>query len=217
MQVEQAIKTPFGINVFGSSTVRVSPDLVSLSFSVSSTREHPKDAFHAARETTRQVQDFLVKAQIKDAGSSRVGLEERYEYKNSEHQFVGYKASVEFRVLLYDLSRTEELLSGIVDAGASHIHTVEFQTTRLKALRLDARQKAIAEKKKKAEVYASAAGVELGEVIHIEDVNPDMLRQTRGHVQYEIEIEDEGQTQAFDPGSIVVSGAVMMSFKIRGS
>ena len=216
MNIEQSIRTPFGINVFGSSTVRISPDLASLTFSVLRTRELPKDAFQAARETTQQVQEFLAKAGIKDAGSSRIGLQSRFEYKNGESQFVGYQASVEFRVLLYDLDRMEEILVGVVDAGVNNVGSVEFQTIRLKELRLEARQRAIVAAREKAEVYCKAAGIELGDVIHIEDVNPDQLRRNQGHAQIEMELEDEGKTQAFDPSSIVVSGAVMMSFNIRG-
>src|SRR5690349_16888550 len=139
MNIEQSIRTPFGINVFGSSTVRISPDLASITFSILRTREHPKEAFQAVREATRQVQDFLAKAGIKDAGSSQIGLQSKFEYKGGESKFVGYQAAVEFRVLLYDLDRTEEILVGVVDAGVNNVGSVEFQTTRLKELRLAAR------------------------------------------------------------------------------
>jgi len=213
--VEQSIRTPFGINVFGSSTVRIAPDLVSLTLSVAQIGQHPKEAFRAVRETTHQIQEFLAKAQIKDAGSSHISLKTEFEYRNGESKFVGYQATVEFRVLLYDLARTEEILSGVIDAGITYIGSVEFQTSRLKELRLEARQRAVAAAREKAEAYCKAAGVELGEVMHIEDVNPDQLRRGQGHVQFEVELEDDGKTQAFDPGSIVVSGAVMMAFNIH--
>jgi uncharacterized protein len=217
MAVEQSIRTPFGINVFGSSTVRIAPDLATLSFSVVELKPTPKEAFQAARETTLRVQEFLVKAQIKDAGSSHINLHTRFEYLEGRNQFVGYQAEVGFRVLLYDLTRTEEILTGIVDAGVGQIASVEFQTTRLKELRLEARRKAVTAAREKADAYCKAAGIELGEVIHIEDVNPDQLRRNQGHVQFEVEIEDDGQTQAFDPESIVVSGAVMIAYKIQNS
>ena len=213
--VAQSIRTPFGISVFGSSTVRIAPDLATIKFSVLRIQGNPKEAFQAARETTHQVQEFLMNAGIKDAGSSRISLQSKFEFKSGENKFVGYQDSVEFRVLLYNLDRTEEILTGVIEAGVNNLGAVEFQTSRLKALRLEARQKAVAAAREKAEAYCKAAGVELGEVVHIEDVNPDQLRGNEGHTRFEVELEDDGKTQAFDPGSIVVGGAVMMGFTIR--
>jgi len=214
-QVAQSIRTPFGISVFGSSTVRIAPDLATIQFSVLRTRENPKEAFQAVRETTHKVQEFLVKAGIKDAGSSRISLQSKFEYKGGESKFVGYQASVEFRVLLYDLDRTEEILTGVIDSGVNNLGAVEFQTRRLKELREEARQKAVAAAREKAEAYCKAAGIELGEVLHIEDVNPDQLRGNEGHTRFEVELEDDGKTQAFDLSSIIVGGAVMIGFTIR--
>ena len=48
MYVTQSVQRPFGINVFGSSIVRVEPDVASLKFSVSRLKQHPKDAFRDA-------------------------------------------------------------------------------------------------------------------------------------------------------------------------
>jgi uncharacterized protein len=214
---EQPIATPYGISVFGSSIVRVVPDVVVISFSVSQVKPKPKDAFQAVREAAQKVQQFLANAQIKDAGSSSINLTEDYRYVNSEHKFFGYRTSVEFRIVVTDLTRVEDLLAGVLDAGANKIRSVDFQTTRLKALRADARHQAILAAREKAEVYARAAGVEVGEVIHIEDVTPDQLRGGEGHVRVEIPLEDDGTTQAFDPSSIIVGGAVRVAYKIRPS
>jgi hypothetical protein len=65
--------------------------------------------------------------------------------------------------------------------------------------------------------FGRAAGIELGEVIHIEDLNPDQLQRFHGtHARMETPLEDEGQTQAFDPSSIAVAGTVMVAYKIHG-
>jgi hypothetical protein len=54
----------------------------------------------------------------------------------------------------------------------------------------------------------------LGCVIHIEDVNPDMLRQREGHVLGEMKSDDEHVVSAFDPGCIVEGAAVIVDFTI---
>jgi uncharacterized protein YggE len=61
---EQLIQNPFGINVFGSSLIRVEPDIASLNFAVSRTQKHPKDAFKEAREASQSVRRYLEQAKL---------------------------------------------------------------------------------------------------------------------------------------------------------
>ncbi len=58
--------------------------------------------------------------------------------------------------------------------------------------------------------------MEFGEVIRIEDVNPDFTSPYReSHVQNQFQSTDLSESsQAIDPGSIPVNGAVQVTFKI---
>jgi hypothetical protein len=213
---EQAIVTPFGISVFGSAIVRVAPDVAVISFSVSQVRQQPQEAFQAVREAAQQVQTYLASAQIEDAGSSHINLVEEWRISNGENKFFGYRTRVDFRVLLSDLARLDTILVGVLESGANRITAVSFQTTQLKAIRAEARQQAIRAAREKAENYCAAAGVTLGAVIHIEDIDPNQLRGHEGHDRREIPLE-EGDAQAFDPSSITVGGAVRVAYKIQGA
>lgn len=214
MNITQSIQKPFGINVFGSSVVRIEPDVASFKFAVSRLEQHPRDAFRQVREAAQGVRAYLARAEISEVGSSQITLSQSFRYTEGEQRFVGYSAKVTFHVLLYDLSRMEELLSGVVDAGANEVNSVEFQTSQLKEIRVEARQRAIAAAHEKGEIYCKAAGVAIGPVIHIEDINPNLLRGVEGHVIRETQPDDEGPLQAFDPGSIVVRAAVMVAFQL---
>jgi uncharacterized protein YggE len=215
MYINQSIETPFGVNVFGSSIVRVEPDVASLRFAVSRLKLQPKDAFRETHEAVQGVRAYLAQAGFDDVGSSRVTLAESFRYLDGENRFEGYVAKVTFQVLLHDLDRIEEILVGVTDAGANHVEKVDLQTSRLKELRAEARQRAVAAAREKAEGYCQAAGVSLGPVIHIEDASPTRLRGApEGHVARETPPDDEGPLRAFDPGSIVVGAAVMVAFKI---
>ncbi|MCB8942781.1 MAG: SIMPL domain-containing protein [Ardenticatenaceae bacterium] len=215
MNVTQAIQNPLGVTVFGSAVLRVEPDVASLNFTVSRLEQHPKDAFAATRKAVQKVRDYLTQAGIEDVGSSRINLSQSFRYVGGENTFLGYQAEISFHLLLSDLERMEEILSGVVDAGVNKINAVAFQTTRLKELRAEARRRAVAAAQEKAEIYCAAAGVTLGNVIHIEDVNPEQLRGREGHMAREaIKPDDDGPLKAFDPGSIVVGGAVMVTFAL---
>lgn len=117
--------------------------------------------------------------------------------------------------MLRQLEKMEDVLAGIVDAGVNEVNGVDFQTTRLKELRAEARRRAVTAAREKAENYCNAAGVNLGKILHIEDVNPDVLCGREGHVIGEIQPDDSGEMQAFDPGSITVGAAVIIAYKIE--
>ncbi len=209
------IRTPFGISVFGSALLRVEPDIVSLNFAVSRLQEHPREAFEEVRKAAQAVRRYLEQAKVGEVSASRLNITQAYRYANGEQKFIGYTARMSFHVLLRQLERMEEILVGIVDAGVNEITSVEFQTTRLKEIRAEARRRAVEAAQAKAENYCTAAHVALGPIIHIEDVNPDDLNEREGHVTREIQPDDSGEIQVFDPGSIIVGAAVALAFKIE--
>ena len=55
--------------------------------------------------------------------------------------------------MLHDVSRMEEVLSAAVDAGATHIHGVVFQTSKLREYRDKARALAVQAAKDKAQDF----------------------------------------------------------------
>ncbi len=215
MSAQQSIPNPFGINTFGSALMRVEPDIASLKFTVSRLEQQPEEAFQQARREAKAVSAYLSQANIKDFGSSRINLAQKFRYSGGENHFLGYSAQIAFHVLLHDLDRMEEVLIGVIEAGANEINSVEFQTSRLKELRAEVRRRAVEAAREKAQIYCGAAGVALGSVIHIEDINPDQLRGQEGHQLQEAQLDDEGELQAFNPGSISVGGAVLIAFELN--
>src|SRR6185295_365173 len=158
-QTEQAIRTPFGITVFGSAVSRIAPDIASLRVSVARLEQKPAEAFAKAREGSQAVQECLRKARITEFGASRVTLAQQHRYIGGETKFVGYQAKVSFHVMLTELDRVEEVLTAVVAAGANEVDGVSFETTRLKEVRAEARRRAVAAALDKATNYCAAAGV----------------------------------------------------------
>ena len=214
MEQNQAIRQPFGITTFGSSVIRVDPDIASVQFAVSCTEKQPKDAFEKARNTSQKFNAYLQKADFKkEVSSSRLTLSQSWQFESGVQKFKGYTAKSSFHVLLYDLEKIEDLLVSIVDLGVNEITDVRFQTSKLKDLRAQARFRAVEAAREKAENYCHAAKVELGKVVHLEDVNPEILSgRYEGHVLKQVEPDDTGNIQAFNPGSITIGAAVLVSF-----
>jgi uncharacterized protein YggE len=205
------------VRVFGSAVVRVAPDTASIVVAVSRIEQKPEVAFAKAREASQAVNTYLHNAGVNDFGSSRVTLSQEFRYTNGENRFVGYQAKIGFNVVLREMDKVDALLSGLIAAGANDLTSVTFQTTRLRDIRADARRRAVAAAREKAELYCEAAGVVVGRVLAIEDVNPESLSgRSEGHTYREPEaIDDSGEPGAIDPGAITVGAAVNVVYQIE--
>jgi uncharacterized protein YggE len=214
MHVVQSIQHPTGISVFGSYVLRVEPDVVLVTFAVAHTKPEPPEAFAATRKAVAEVRAYLRQADVAPAEvqASHLNLSAEYQGYGKEREFLGYEARVSLSVRLTDLRRFEEILAGVVQAGANQIQSTEFQTTRLAELRAQARRGAFAAARRKAELYAEEAGVRVGDVLHVEDVNPDGLRGRESHGA-DVELESDGD-QPSAPGRIEVKAAVQLAFGI---
>jgi uncharacterized protein len=210
------ICTPSSVKVFGSAILRVAPDTASIAIAVSRLEQKPKDAFANARQGAEAVNACLHKSGVKEFGASRVSLAQEFKYTNNENRFAGYRARIGYSIVLRDLDRLDAVLTELIDAGANELASVTFQTTRLKDVRAEARRRAVAAAKEKAALYCDAAGVSLGRVFAIEDINPETLSgRSEGHVYREpMAVDDAGELKAVDPGAITVGAAVNIYFEL---
>ncbi len=169
--------------------------------------------------------EFLRRFRVDEFGTSRISLSQETRLVGGEFRDLGYKANVGFTIKIKTLDQLEETISGVVEAGANEIASIEFHTSNLKELRLQARRLAIEAAKEKAANYSEAGGVSLGRIIHIQDVNAQVLqRQWRsqfhiagqGKTERELIDHDAGK-QTLDPGAIEVAAAVLVAFSLEDS
>lgn len=220
----QVIRQPFGVTTYGSTVIRVEPDVASIHFAISKTEKHPKEAFRVVRDISRKAADFLQHANYKkETSSSRISLSQAWDFMGGTRNFLGYEARASFHTMLFDLDQLEHFLVGLVDSGVNEIIDVNFQTSRLREVRADARRKAVEAATSKAENYCLAAQIKLGGVIHVEDVNPDtgdfLGQRYTAHAMSQNMInmvgsEEMEDLQAFNPGGISVTAAVLVAFNI---
>ncbi|HEX4513390.1 MAG TPA: SIMPL domain-containing protein [Polyangiaceae bacterium] len=183
MYVTQSIQRPHGINVFGSSLIRVDPDYSSLRFAVSRVAAKPKDAFDETRRGADAVRAALMALKIdaRDVRSGDLALAEEWVGYNENRRMAGYRATASFHAFVREFAKVEPVLVAVVDAGADRIHSVHHKTTRMREIRAEARKRAVEAAKAKAESYASAAGVKVGAPLHVEDVKPGRSLAAQSH------------------------------------
>src|SRR5260221_3252239 len=214
----QSIEHPVGANVYGSAVLRTEPDRsvaeVGARWVASMAKSAFPDTGKAVEAAVRSVRRSNISPEAVEV--ARVVLTSAYEGFGQAQKFIGYRARVTFRILIDRLDGVARVLTDAVEAGANEVTSVRYLTTHLAELRAQARREAVAAARRKAEVYCEAAGVALGHVLHIEDVNPDSMVYRGGHVEAagsDIQ-DDEAASGALQSGSLVVSAAVMVTWSI---
>ena len=82
---------------------------------------------------------------------------------------VSYRASNRVTVRIRDVTKVANVIDVLVGAGANEIGGINFTVSQASKQLDEAREKAIADARRKAEIYAKAAGVTLGEPISISE------------------------------------------------
>src|SRR6266545_1358038 len=181
--VVQMVERPWGITAFGAASVKAVPDLIRVRFKIVRVEQAPATAFEAARDAVRAVRGVLRQHGIGDAAveGSRLDLKTATEYVDGSRKFVGYQCQAAFAVESGALDDVEPLLVDVVAAGANEIEGVDFDVIAKRELRAEARRKAVAAARAKADLYAEAAGVRVGAILHVEDVDPEQPGTSRHH------------------------------------
>ncbi|MEU7277779.1 SIMPL domain-containing protein [Streptomyces sp. NPDC045431] len=209
----QSIKQPWGLSVFGAGTVFAEPRLARVNLTVDKLAARPEDAFREAGEAVSALRRALREHGIADTSvsGSRLALASAHDGYGDKRRFLGYRCTARYTVETTSLDTLQQLVVDAVSAGANHVDRVVFDVEGKPALRDEARRRAVAAARRKAEVYAEATGAPLGPVIHIEDVDPEELsRGYRGHGSDAA----EGLEGDLAPGMVEVTAAVLLGFSL---
>jgi uncharacterized protein len=163
---------PPAISVTGEATVSVPPDQAQIDGGVTSDAKTAREASDANNAAMGKVLLALKGAGIdeKDYQTSRLSLQPQYAPNRSgPSPVVGYRASNRVTVKLRDVAKVANIVDVLVGAGANELGGINFIVSQASKLLDDAREKAIADARRKAEIYAKAAGVALGEPLNISE------------------------------------------------
>src|SRR6202030_2486000 len=107
----------------------------------------------------------------KDIQTSRLSLqpESAPNRPPGPNSIVGYRASNRVTVRLHDVTKIAGVIDTLVGAGATDIGGINFSVSNASKLLDDARAQAVADARRKAEIYAKAAGVTLGAPLSISE------------------------------------------------
>jgi uncharacterized protein len=160
------------ITVSGEATVSVAPDQAQIEAGVASEAKTAREASEANNAAMSKVLLALKGAGIaeKDYQTSRLSLQPQYAPNRSgPSPVVGYRASNRVTVRVRDVARLASVIDVLVSAGANDIGGINFMVSNASKLLDEARERAVADARRKAEIYARAAGVTLGAPLSISE------------------------------------------------
>ena len=164
---------PATVSVTGEATVSVPPDLAQVDGGVSSDAKTAREAFEANNAAMGKVLLALKGAGIaeKDIQTSRLSLQPQNAPSRSggPSTIVGYRASNRVTVRVRDVAKVASVIDTLVGAGANDIGGIGFSVSNVSKLLDEARERAVADARRKAEIYAKAAGVTLGAPVSISE------------------------------------------------
>ena len=158
------------VTVSGEATVSVAPDMAVIRIGVTSGAKTAREASDAnAKQMT------AVLAAIKDAGiadrdvqTSRLSLQPQYDpNKGGTARLLGFQVTNQLTVKMRDIDKLPSILDRAIGAGANEMSGIELVVSEQSKLLDQARSEAIADARRKAELYAHAAGVKVGHVVAI--------------------------------------------------
>lgn len=163
---------PAAIIVTGEATVSAAPDLAQIDGGVSSDAKTAREASDANNAAMGKILLALKGAGIaeNDFQTSRLSLQPQYAPNRAGPSLVvGYRASNRVTVRLREPNKLASVIDTLVSAGANDIGGIAFTVSNASKLLDGAREQAIADARRKAEIYAKAAGVSLGAPVNISE------------------------------------------------
>ena len=170
---EEAKAEKATIAVGGHGEVRVTPDTAIVTIGAMTSGLTAREALDANNKAMAAIVASLKSAGIdnKDIQTSGFSVGPRYDYgQNNTGQppkVVGYDVNNSVTVMVRKLDILGKVLDTAVSEGSNVLNGVSFTLADPEPRRDEARKAAVADARRKAELYAAAAGVALGNVIII--------------------------------------------------
>ncbi len=204
------------IRVTGVGEVYAAPDMATVSLGVVIEAETASGALRQNSDAVAQLIAALKEEGIaaRDLQTSGISVQPVYSRPsrstpraNEAPKIVGYSVRNTVSVRIRDLEKTGTLLDKMVSLGSNSMNGITFSIADPKPLRNEARKAAVADARAKAELYAKAAGVKLGDV--------KLITEPRAQPPRPVAIQMRAATPVAESAVPVEAGELSISARIE--
>ena len=161
------------VSVSASGTVAAEPDIAHIQAGVTTEADTARDAIARNNAVMAKLIEGLKAAGIaaRDIQTTTLHVEPRYSQPKDGRPgtISGYRVVNQARLTVREVKRLGEVLDQAIALGANQINSIGFDIANAETLKDEARKQAMANAKRRAELYATAAGVQLGQVLRISE------------------------------------------------
>ena len=211
-----------GIWVSGEGKISVAPDLATLNIGVQSQNTTVAAAREQAGTAMQAVMDSLTTNGIdsKDIQTAYFSITQTTKYDNIKNEQVptGYQVSNTVTVKIHNLDNIGTIIDSVTSAGGDfiRINNINFSVEDPTNDYAQARDKAMADAKAKAQQLASLSGVTLGNATYVSESNitPPVIQRTAGAV-YATAAAAPDTSTSISPGELDITVDVQVAYAIQ--
>lgn len=203
------------VSVAGLGEVKSRPDMATISTGVATEAVSAKDALAKNNAAMAAVIAALKNAGIgeDDIQTSGFSVSPKYPPYPAAQRIVGYTVSNQVTAQVKNLKNLGGILDTLVQSGSNQINGITFGIDDPKKVLDEARKKAVADARAKAELYAAAAGTSLGRVVQISEqtaITPPMPM-----MRMAVEAAAADASVPIAAGQQTVSATVSITYEIQ--
>ena len=205
------------LDVTATGEVNRVPDLAIISAGVVTKAATASGALQQAAARMQRVRAALKGAGIEDRDiqTSNISLNPEYRYENNQApQLTGYTASNQVSVRFRDIANSGKILDALVREGANQINGPTLTIDKPEAALDEARVKATAAGRARAELYARSLGMRVARIVAVSEsgssfpVPPPMPMMARG-------MAAQAAESKIDPGEQKIEVNLAMTFELQ--
>jgi uncharacterized protein YggE len=170
------------VSVSATGSVTVEPDVAHISAGVVTEAGSAKDAIARNSAVMSKLIDGLKGAGVeaRDIQTRHFNVEPRYTQPKDGRAAVidGYRVINQVRLTVREVKRLGEILDQAIVLGANQVDSIAFNVSDMETLKDEARKQAMENARRRGELYAKAAGGQLGPVLRIAERVADLQQPT---------------------------------------
>lgn len=203
------------ISVTGEGKIKIIPDQAVVTIGFQNSGKDAKEVKTLNDEVVDKVIKFLKKSgvPVTDYKTNNVSLYKSYDYEKKKYNF---QANQTLSITLKDLTKYDEIMMGLNDAGVNSIQGVEFKSSKMEDYERDARKKAMVNAKQKAQDYVSVLGQKVGKALLITDNSQSYFSQPMYKGNMMAMASDGGaQRETLAVGELEINTNVSVTFALE--
>ena len=198
------------VEVVGEGIVYATPDMVNISISIEKEGLDLKNLRQKNGEAVAQVFQLLSKElPMENFQTSYVSL-----YKDDYNKLNKYRVVQNINIKLEDISKYDNLMNAIFDAGVNRIDGISFGVKNKEKLLQEARIAAIDDARKKALLYAVSLDQNIGKAIQIKEVNSHFNDIQPVERMSKMSLGSTGSDNTLAVGKIAIEAQVNVAFEL---